>query len=255
MAKTLQDYGIQFNSLPIFEKLVYEAPVNLGGDNCFFGDCSIGAFSCLQNRCEFTHTTIGRYCSLASQVCAGPGQHFTHNLTTHPFIWDPEDQSARLGQFESYRKIMGRRPFSRPATIPRAMSAPGIRIGHDVWIGTRVIIMGGVTIGDGAVLAAGAIVTKDVAPYSVVAGVPAREVKKRFAPDLIEKLLELQWWNYDMAHVSNQVDFGQVEAVVEFMNDRIKAGTLPEFTPDKFEAKRQGGNVIITKQEPVLVPS
>lgn len=70
-----------------------------------------------------------------------------------------------------------------------------IVIGNDVWIGYDAIIMAGVNIGDGAIIGARAVVTKDVEPYSIVGGVPAKEIRKRFAPDVVAKLLELKWWN------------------------------------------------------------
>lgn len=65
-----------------------------------------------------------------------------------------------------------------------------------MWIGYDAVIMAGVTIGDGAIIGARAVVTKDVAPYSIVGGVPAREIRKRFAPEVIARLRELQWWNW-----------------------------------------------------------
>lgn len=71
-----------------------------------------------------------------------------------------------------------------------------IVIGNDVWIGYDAVIMAGVRIGDGAIIGTRAVVTKDVEPYSIVGGVPAKEIRKRFAPEVIKRLLELQWWNW-----------------------------------------------------------
>jgi len=70
-----------------------------------------------------------------------------------------------------------------------------VTIGNDVWIGTRALIMDGVTVGDGAVIGAGAVVTKDVPPYAIVGGVPAKIIKYRFSEKKISQMLELQWWN------------------------------------------------------------
>jgi virginiamycin A acetyltransferase len=245
MPQTFQDYGLQVAEMPSFKTLRYESPVNLTAHNQFSGDCSVGAFSYVNPHGEFHHTSIGRFCSIAGEVCAGPGQHNPHAFSTHPFHSDSEGAITGLGQFESYRKIQGRRPLSVPEDMVRRQLAPEVRIGHDVWIGMRAIIMAGVTIGHGAVVAAGAVVTKDVAPYTIVAGVPARVLRARFAPAIVEKLLELRWWDYDMAHVSNQVDFGRVEQVIEFMTALIKSGRLPRFAPKVFCATRSGNSYAI----------
>ena len=69
-------------------------------------------------------------------------------------------------------------------------------IGNDVWIGYDAVIMAGVRIGDGAIIGTRAVVTKDVEPYSIVGGVPAKEIRKRFAPEVVKKLMEIQWWNW-----------------------------------------------------------
>lgn len=78
-------------------------------------------------------------------------------------------------------------------------------IGNDVWIGYEALIMAGVHIGDGAVIGARAVVTKDVPPYAIVGGVPAREIRKRFAPDVIARLLELKWWDWPMMKIRKEL--------------------------------------------------
>lgn len=80
-----------------------------------------------------------------------------------------------------------------------------ITIGNDVWIGHNATIMAGVTIGDGAIIATNATVVKDVAPYSIVGGNPAKEIKKRFSEEVIEQLLEIQWWNWDIEKITKNV--------------------------------------------------
>ena len=91
-----------------------------------------------------------------------------------------------------------------------------IIIGNDVWIGYDAVIMAGVKIGDGAVIGARAVVTKDVEPYSIVGGVPAKEIRKRFAPDIIEKLKTLQWWNWPVERIKESIyliQSGDIEAL------------------------------------------
>lgn len=93
-----------------------------------------------------------------------------------------------------------------------------IVIGNDVWIGYEALVLSGVTIGDGAVIGARAVVTKDVAPYAVVGGVPAKEIKKRFDKETIEKLLQIQWWNLPFATIQRLLPYittGDIEKLAE----------------------------------------
>lgn len=123
---------------------------------------------------------IGRFCSIASRVVTVRGTHPTRDwVSTHP-------------AFFSTRKQCG---MTFVAEDKFEENKPQIKIGNDVWIGDSVLLMDGITIGDGAIIAAGAVVTKDVEPYAIVGGVPAKEIRKRFADETIAELLELQWWN------------------------------------------------------------
>jgi len=123
-------------------------------------------------------STIGKYCSIAANVCIGVKQHPLHLLSTNPRVYQNNP--------EYYR-----RP-EKP-----------VHIGHDVWIGRNAIIQDGVTVGTGAVVASSAVVTKDVPPYAIVGGVPARIIKYRFEPELIEKLLASEWWNYPIETITS----------------------------------------------------
>jgi virginiamycin A acetyltransferase len=82
-----------------------------------------------------------------------------------------------------------------------------ICIGNDVWIGYNATIMAGVTVGDGAIIAANATVTKDVSPYCIVGGNPAQEIKKRFSEDIISQLLSLQWWNWEIDKITRNIPY------------------------------------------------
>ncbi len=93
-----------------------------------------------------------------------------------------------------------------------------IVIGNNVWIGYDAIIMAGVNIGDGAIIGARAVVTKDVEPYSIVGGVPAKEIRKRFAPDVVAKLLELKWWNWPTEKIKDHlaaIQSGDIEELLK----------------------------------------
>lgn len=82
-----------------------------------------------------------------------------------------------------------------------------------MWIGYDAVIMAGVTIGDGAIIGTRAVVTKDVEPYSIVGGIPAKEIRKRFSPDIITRLQKLQWWNWDTDKINKSISAIQAEDI------------------------------------------
>lgn len=131
---------------------------------------------------------IGKFCMIASDATfiMNGANHLTDAISTYPFaIFGHGWEDAMEGK-------------SYP-------SKGDTRIGNDVWIGHRATIMPGVTIGDGAIIATNATVVKDVAPYSIVGGNPAVEIRKRFSEDKIEKLLKLQWWDWPMEKITANV--------------------------------------------------
>ena len=141
-----------------------------------FYDSSIGRHSYVGYNSEIHSCDIGSFCSIANQLIVGGAKHPLDWVSTSPVFYNVGGGTGRhLGSLEI-------EPLKRTT------------IGHDVWIGSRVTIMQGLTIGTGAVIGAGSIVTKDVPPYAVVAGSPAKVIKYRFDEDTIQKLLDSKWW-------------------------------------------------------------
>lgn len=133
---------------------------------------------------------IGKFCSIAC------GAKFIFNCANHT-----------LKSLSTYTFPLFFEEWDLPKSdVVSAWDNKGdIVIGNDVWIGYDAIIMAGVTIGDGAIIGTRAVVTKDVEPYSIVGGVPAKEIRKRFSTDIIARLQELQWWNWDADIIRNSI--------------------------------------------------
>lgn len=129
---------------------------------------------------------IGKYCSIARGTVIGVSDHNYKWVTTSPII-TCSSYGIIKGKTENYQK-----------------KAP--RIGNDVWIGLNSIIMRGVVIGDGSIIAAGAVVTKDVEPYSIVGGVPARTLNYRYDNKTIEALLRIKWWDWSVSKITENRD-------------------------------------------------
>jgi len=141
--------------------------------------------------------SVGRFSSLATNITIYLGvEHQTRWVSMYPFLEFPE--------------------LIRGKEVNR--SKGDVVIGNDVWIADDALILSGVTIGDGAVIGAKAVVAKDVKPYEIVAGNPARHVRFRFSDDQIEKLLEIKWWNWDIEKVKSEIDLilsGEVDTFIE----------------------------------------
>jgi virginiamycin A acetyltransferase len=158
---------------------------------------------------------IGRYCSIAADVVLGRAFHPTTFLSSSKVFYAGAGSTLIGPEFEAFAEAaQSTRLAARLAwnEIERERH-PGIEIGHDVWIGDRAIVMQGVTIGTGAVIAANAVVTKAVPPYAIVGGVPAKVLGYRFPPDLIERLLSTRWWDLPLQALA-EVPFHRIDEAV-----------------------------------------
>jgi chloramphenicol O-acetyltransferase type B len=162
-----------------FVRKVIFGKYNYVGQNVFLVSCSLGDFSYIGNGTVATHAKIGKFCSIGPNVKIAPGRHPTSIfVSTHPATFgNPSFMLAGLSANSMYE-----------GNIP-------VVIGNDVWIGANSIILDGVKFGDGAVVAANSVVTKDVPPYCVVGGSPAKFIKKRFDEEQVELLLRISWWD------------------------------------------------------------
>ena len=138
---------------------------------------------------------IGKFCSIAPNVNIGPIEHPLKYSSTYP--------------------------MSTFGFLPEQEYLP-VKIGNDVWIGINAVILKGVTIGDGAVIASGAVVTKDVLPYTIVGGVPAKIIRFRFSEEIISELLRIKWWNWNTEKIKRNKNFFLTDlTTVESVKDLI----------------------------------
>ena len=133
---------------------------------------------------------IGKFCSIAcgAKFLFASANHTQTSVSTYPFPIFFEEWDLDIGDVTSAWDHKG-----------------DIVIGNDVWIGYEAVVMAGVTIGDGAIIGARAVVTKDVPPYTIVGGVPAREIRRRFSDDVIARLLELKWWDWPAEQIQRNI--------------------------------------------------
>jgi len=164
---------------------------------------------------------IGRFCSIARGVRIGESEHALDRISTHPFT--------------HVAKYTGDRAAMRPVIPTKAPP----RIGHDVWLGLRSIVLNGVTIGDGAVVAAGAVVTKDVPPYAIVGGVPAKVIRYRFPEAIVAGLQRSRWYDYDPAALVKLDCADPARFLAQFADARLTPRPVP-----CYRIARRGASIV-----------
>jgi acetyltransferase-like isoleucine patch superfamily enzyme len=190
----------------IHHSFVCESPISIGKNTAISENVRMGRYSYIGSGNISCNTIIGRYCSIGGNVAIGPG--------SHPLDW----LSTSSAQYNAAE-------FKNVSNIETSYSYDGEKettiIGNDVWIGNNAVIMKGVTVQDGSVIGAGAVVTKDVPPYAIVVGVPAKVLRYRFDNEKIEKLLQLKWWENDFSEIKD-LPFDNVNKCIEEL-ERKKA--------------------------------
>lgn len=168
------------------------------GARCLIQETVLGDYSYTSNDCDIIYSRIGKFCSIAAQVRINPGNHPLWRAALHHFTYrsrsyelHPEDDQ----EFFDWRR-------SHPVVL-----------GDDVWIGHGAVILPGVKIGTGAVVGAGAVVTKDVRPFTIVAGVPAKTLRRRVPLEVERALMRIRWWDWPREKLAASLeDFRKLDA-------------------------------------------
>ena len=183
-------------------------------------DVVMADYSYVVNDAQITYTTIGKFCSIAAMTRINPGNHPMHRASQAHFTYRA---SAYFPGEQDDTEFFEWRQEHR------------VHIGHDVWIGHGAIILPGRSVGTGAVVAAGAIVTKDVPAYTIVAGNPARPIRRRFPEEITGRLAELAWWDWDHETLRSALPDFRKLAVEDFLR-KYEASAGPDAQPKRRSA-------------------
>lgn len=185
-------------------------------------DTRVGCFTEFGQQSEAQAADVGRYCEI--------GNNSTLGATGHPLTW------MSVSAFQYKAAAWGWHPSASESEIidPEADGRQSFRsigpdrawIGNDVWLGAGVVVLRGVTIGNGCIVAANAVVTRDLPPYTICGGLPARVIRPRLPDELRDELLDLQWWGYSPNQLAG-IPFDDPAAAVAALRPRIEAGLEP----------------------------
>lgn len=158
-------------------------------DHVTVSNSKIGDYTYVGPFTKISNATVGKFCSIGTDVKIGLGMHPTNYLSTFPAFFSTHKQCQVTFVDKNYFKERG-----------------NVYIGNDVWIGENAIIFDNIVIGDGAIIASGALVTKNVEEFSIVGGVPAKLISRRFDEEKIEIIKSLRWWDKDLNWIIDNID-------------------------------------------------
>ena len=173
------------------------------GERVVLREVSVGDFSYFERHAEAIYTSIGKFCSIAANSRINALEHPIERLTQHKVSYRPNEYFRWLGVDAAFR---ARR------------QAKAVSIGNDVWIGHGAVIMPGISIGNGAIVGANAVVTKDVPAYTIVAGAPAKPLRRRFTSEIAARIESLAWWDWPPEKLAKAVPDMQALPIEDFLD-------------------------------------
>ncbi|MGX9145283.1 DapH/DapD/GlmU-related protein [Mesorhizobium sp. 128a] len=173
------------------------------GERVVLREVNVGDFSYFERHAEAIYTTIGKFCSIAANSRINALEHPIERLTQHKLSYRPNEYFRWLGVDAAFRE---------------RRQAKAVSIGNDVWIGHGAVIMPGISIGNGAIVGANAVVTRDVPAYAIVAGVPAKQLRRRFTPEIAARIEYLAWWDWPPEKLAKAVPDMQALPIETFLD-------------------------------------
>lgn len=171
---------------------------------CRIRETTIGDYSYIMEHGHLWNAQIGKFSNIASFVRLNATNHPVERATLHHFTY-------RAGDYWPEEEV-------DEADFFAARRAKPVVIGHDTWIGHGATVLPGITVGNGAVIGAGAVVSKDVAPYTIVGGVPARLIRERFAPETAKRMDKLAWWDWEHSRLRGALDDFRALSAEDFLS-------------------------------------
>jgi len=173
------------------------------GERVVLRDVTVGDYSYFERHGEAIYADVGKFCSIAANCRINALEHPIERVTQHKISYRPNEYFRFQGVDAEFR---ARRAARR------------VTIGHDVWIGHGAVIMPGVAVGNGAAVGANAVVTRDVAPFTIVAGVPGKPVRARFPAEIADRIERLAWWNWPRETLFEAVPDMQAMQIASFLD-------------------------------------
>ncbi len=173
------------------------------GERVVLREVTVGDFSYFERNAEAIYTEVGKFCSIAANSRINALEHPIERLTQHKVSYRPNEYFRWLGVDAGFKARRQRK---------------AVRIGHDVWIGHGAVLMPGVSIGNGSVVGANAVVTGDVGAYQIVAGAPARLLRPRFPDEVAARIEALAWWDWPVGKLADAIPDMQALPIGAFLD-------------------------------------